>query len=433
MSSTPRTIIITGATGGLGRAFSQRFSEKGDRLILTDLDAGASDVLAQTCGNGSVGYACDLGDPAQITEFWAWLDRTVGPPDVLLNNAGLGPSMQPTLATDTEDFGRVIDVNLVAPARMLQEAAARMRPGSSIVNTASLAGLVPNPKRNAYGAAKAALVDLTRRAARSLSDREISVTAIAPGYVLTDMVASLSREGNIALDAVRRRVPLGRLARPDEMASVVEFLASPDSRACAGQTLAVDGGWSAFNMGGDACPEPAAAPLGETEAEPAPAGKAVVLADAEFPSTALARALPDLPHVSLAKTSSDTAQRLASAGPVATVVAIGARSGTTGDLYRRDFDMLREALRAVRETAGTVVYVAPVHPEDGDIRLRDSGVAMLLRGLAAEFGPEKVRVNGIFANTETDASAQGTANLARFLAGPGASYMTGAILEVPLS
>jgi NAD(P)-dependent dehydrogenase (short-subunit alcohol dehydrogenase family) len=430
MSSPSRVVVITGATGGLGRAFARAFAGLGDRLILTDLDAEACASLAAECGNGSVGQPCDLADPEGINAFWAWMDATVGAPDVLLNNAGVGPSMQPTVDTDPEDFARVIDVNLVAAARMLEQAVARMAPGSAIVTTASLAGLVPNPRRNAYGAAKAALVALTQRAARVCAPKGIAVSVIAPGYVFTDMVATLSRTSRIDLGAVRRRVPLGRLARPDEMASVVRFLASPEGGGCAGQTLPVDGGWSAFNMGGDACPEALPAPPAESAALSCPKGTMLLLAETGPWSDSVAQALGEATRVVPGDTAKETEARMIPYETATCVVVVGAEGGDQSDLYRRDFTALREAIRRVRPTSGTVVYVAAPESADLSLGLREGGMAMLLRGMAAEFGPEQIRINGVFPRKWTSTTPWAVAQLVRFLAGHDASYMTGAMLGV---
>lgn len=429
MTGRSRVVVVTGATGGLGHVFARAFAAQGDRLVLTDLDQDACAQLAAECGNASVGIACDLGDLEAIDRFWARLDAEIGAPDVLLNNAGVGPSMQPTLETDPEDFARVIDVNLVAAARMLEEAAARMAPGSAIVTTASLAGLVPNPRRNAYGAAKAALVTLTRQSAETHGARGIAVSGIAPGYVLTDMVATLARTGLIDLGAVRRRVPLGRLARPDEMAKVVHFLASPEGTVCAGQTLPVDGGWSAYNMGGDACPDASPAPPLESEARIDPKGDLIVLAEMDDWSDCLVRAIGPAHRIGPQATPEQTAALLARPESVSCVVVLAAPGGDPRDLYLRDFTALREAIRRVLPEAGAVVYVARPDSAGPTGELREGGMAMLLRGMAAEFGPGQVRINGVFPARAEPALAGPTARLVRFLAGQDASYITGAMLR----
>ncbi|GLR45999.1 short-chain dehydrogenase [Mesorhizobium amorphae] len=160
--------------------------------------------------------------------------------------------MAATVDTSVEAFRVGLAVNLVGPFLMAREAARRMRPGSAIVNVASMAGVLGNPKRNAYAASKAGLISLTKSLACEWASHGIRVTAVAPGYVRTQMIADLERAGKIDLAAVRRRVPMGRLARPDEIALVVRFLASPQARYITGSVLAVDGGWMSFNQPGDA-------------------------------------------------------------------------------------------------------------------------------------------------------------------------------------
>ncbi|MGO4840921.1 SDR family oxidoreductase, partial [Rhizobiaceae sp. 2RAB30] len=137
---------------------------------------------------------------------------------------------------------------------MAREAARRMRPGGAIVNIASLAGVLGTPRRNAYSASKAGLISFTKSLACEWASRGIRVCAVAPGYVRTPMVAELERTGKADIPAVRRRVPMGRMCRPDEIARAARFLASPQARYITGSVLAVDGGWVSFNQPGDAHP-----------------------------------------------------------------------------------------------------------------------------------------------------------------------------------
>src|SRR5690606_24995126 len=137
-----------------------------------------------------------------------------------------GPTMAPTLETDIASVRSTLQVNLLGPFALAREAARRMAPGGAIVNTASLAGVLGNPRRNAYAASKAALISLTKSLACEWASRGIRVNAIAPGYVRTPMVAALEQSGKADLALVRRRIPLGRMGRSDEMAAVIGFLAS---------------------------------------------------------------------------------------------------------------------------------------------------------------------------------------------------------------
>jgi NAD(P)-dependent dehydrogenase (short-subunit alcohol dehydrogenase family) len=214
------------------------------------------------------------------------------------------------------------------------------------------------------------------------------------------------------------------------MASVVRFLASPEGVGCTGQTLPVDGGWSAFNMGGDACPEALPAPPAESTAIPSPQGTMLLLTGDSAWSDALTHALDEVVHVAPGDTAEDTKAKLSRIETVSSVVVVGAEGGEPSDLYRRDFTALAEALRRVQATTGSVVYVAAPESAGLNSGLREGGMPMLLRGVAAEFGPEHVRINGVFPKDATIASAQSVAHLVRFLAGRDASYVTGAIIGI---
>mgnify|MGYP001329933070 CR=1 FL=1 len=264
-----RTCLITGAAGGIGRALLAEFAAPDVRLIAVDLPgSGVAEVVAAH-GAQHIGLECDQSDEAQILALFARIDAISDRIDVLVNNAALGPTMAPTVETDLAHFRLTLRTNFAGPFVMAREAATRMAAGGVIVNTASLAGVLGNPRRNAYAASKAALISLTRSLACEWASRGIRVNAIAPGYVRTPMVAALEAEGKADLAAVRRRIPMGRLARADEMAAAIGFLASDRAKYVTGAILAVDGGWMSFNQPGDAHPPAESAPAAEAARPPA--------------------------------------------------------------------------------------------------------------------------------------------------------------------
>lgn len=271
-----RTCLVTGAAGGIGRALMSELSLPGSRVIAVDLPG--SGVLEAF---GSDAQECDLSDEAQILALWQRLDQAGIAVDVLVNNAAIGPTMAPTVDTDIAHFRLTLRTNVDGPFLMAREAAKRMKNGGAIVNTSSLAGVLGNPTRNAYAASKAALISMTRSLACEWAGRGIRVNAIAPGYVRTPMVAALEAAGKADLSAVRRRIPMGRLARADEMASAIGFLASDRARYVTGAILGVDGGWLSFNQPGEAHPPVDGTPEAElTRPAPSDGPRRVVITGA---------------------------------------------------------------------------------------------------------------------------------------------------------
>ncbi len=328
-----RHIVVTGATGGLGRAICVLFAQSGDRISVLDRDEAACQALARELGEGHRGYGCDLAQAETLAPLIARIEREMGPVDVLVNNAAIGPTMTPTAAMDMAAIREVLAVNLTAPFVLAREVARGMaqRRKGVILNTASLAGVTPNPKRNAYAASKAALISLTRALALEWASHGIRVNALAPGYIRTPMVAELEATKRIDLAAVRRRIPMGRIGRPDEMAQGLVFLASDQARYITGAVLVVDGGWHSFNTAGEASstvgqpPEelaPAPVPttrrtvlvtgggsgIGEAVCKTLAAdGDRVIILDREAGAAAVAAALPGDGHRALQADITDEA------------------------------------------------------------------------------------------------------------------------------
>ncbi|MGX9147560.1 SDR family oxidoreductase [Mesorhizobium sp. 128a] len=249
-----RIVIITGAAGGIGRVLADTLAADGDVVVAVDLPGRGVLEMARRLGRRHLGLECDVSKEDDILALYRRVEAQFAQISVLVNNAAIGPTMDATVETSIESFRRTLAVNLVGPFVMAREAARRMQPGAAIVNIASISGMVSNPKRNAYGASKAGLISFTKSLACEWASRGIRVTAVAPGYVRTSMTAALESAGKADLAAVRRRVPMGRMGRPDEIARAVRFLASPQASYVTGSVLTVDGGWMSFNQPGDAHP-----------------------------------------------------------------------------------------------------------------------------------------------------------------------------------
>ncbi|MDL2402405.1 SDR family oxidoreductase [Rhizobium mayense] len=277
MKRQGRVVIITGAAGGIGRALVDAHVAAGDIVVAADLPGSGVLELVRALDPVHIGLEFDVSREEDILALYERIDAQFDQIDVLVNNAGIGPSMAATADTGIDAFRRALAVNLIGPFVMAREAARRMRPGASIINVASMAGMLGNPKRNAYAASKAGLISITKSLACELASLGIRVTAVAPGYVRTPMVAQLECAGQTNLAAVRSRVPMGRMARPEEIARVVLFLASADAHSINGTVLTIDGGWMSFNQPGRAHPRVSGTPRAELLRPPEQSDRRIVL------------------------------------------------------------------------------------------------------------------------------------------------------------
>ncbi len=243
-----RVAVITGAADGIGWATAQRLAQDFDRVALLDLDAEATRVRAAQLGEGHLGVGCDVSDEASVARAFEAVREAFGRIDALVNNAGIGEQAGPTLAQDVAAFDRVLDVHLRGTFLASRAAARHMlaQGGGAIVNIASIAGQAGIPGRNAYGAAKAGIAAMTRSMACEWARRGVRVNAVAPGYVRTALVERLVKDGLIDAGGIESRTPLGRMARPEEIAQVIAFLASPQASYVTGTTVNADGGWLAL-------------------------------------------------------------------------------------------------------------------------------------------------------------------------------------------
>jgi len=242
MSLENKVTIVTGGAKGIGFAIASRFAREGARVVVADIDEDSGSRAVEEIGAlGAVRFVrCDVGDKDDVDNLVAATVQTWGSIDVLANNAGIVHGAD-FLDIEEGDFDRVIRVNLKGAflcTRAVVRHMAQQRAGR-IVNVASVVGVVGNAGQANYVASKAGLIGLTKTVAREFAARGITVNAVAPGFVLTELTEGLADEWK---QRIVEQTPLGRFGTADEIANAVAFLASDEASYISGQVLAVDGG-----------------------------------------------------------------------------------------------------------------------------------------------------------------------------------------------
>ena len=228
----PRSVLITGGNRGIGRAIAEAFLAQGDKVAVTTRSGGAPE--------GALEIKADITDPADVEAAFAAAEEAHGPVEVLVANAGITADTL-LLRMSDDDWSSVIDTNLTGSFRLAKRAAKgmlRLKRGR-IILISSVVGMLGSPGQVNYAASKAGLIGMARSLARELGSRSITANVVAPGYVETDMTAVLTDDQK---EGIRAQIPLGRYARPEEVAAAVTWLADPASGYVTGAVIPVDGG-----------------------------------------------------------------------------------------------------------------------------------------------------------------------------------------------
>lgn len=234
---------MTGAGRGLGRCISEALAAAGAKIACIDVNTETlADTVAaiRAAGGQAEPFACDVTQSDRVAEVVDEVVQRFGALNILVNNAGITRDNVIVRMKD-EQWDSVININLRGTFLFTRAAARPMMKarGGRIINIASVSGLMGNPGQANYSASKAGVIGLTRTIACELAGRNITVNAVAPGFIATDMTAKL---GEDILQEVRKQIPLGRLGDPQDVADAVLFLASDAASFITGHVLTVDGG-----------------------------------------------------------------------------------------------------------------------------------------------------------------------------------------------
>lgn len=244
-SVTQAAAVVTGAASGLGRAIAHRFAKEGIRVALWDVDLAGAKRAGKEIGAPATPFAVDITDTVAVRAAWSATKSALGTPSILVNGAGiLGPSVG-IASYPEEQWHRVLDINLNGTFRCCQAAVPDMVAGGygRIVNIASIAGKDGNPNVAAYVASKAAVIALTKSMGKELATSGVLVNAIAPSASETAIFGELTDERRAKLLA---SVPMARMVRPEEVAELVFWLASPACSFSTGATFDISGGRATY-------------------------------------------------------------------------------------------------------------------------------------------------------------------------------------------
>jgi len=238
-----KVVIITGGSAGIGRAAVERFAQAGAHVAIWDINETSGEELVQSLLSQSFSasyYLCNTADQESVRKACQETIDRYGHIDVLINNAGI--TRDSTLKKMTsEDWHKVIDVNLTGVFYCAQAVSVHMleRGFGRIINVSSVVGLYGNFGQTNYAATKAGVIGMTKTMARELGRKGITVNAVAPGFIATEMVAKMPEK---VIQMMEEKTPVGRMGTPEDIAGAFFYLAGPDASFINGAVLSVDGG-----------------------------------------------------------------------------------------------------------------------------------------------------------------------------------------------
>jgi 3-oxoacyl-[acyl-carrier protein] reductase len=235
-----KSALVTGSTRGIGRAIAESLAQAGARVGVVGRDLGRAEEAAAAISPEARGFACDVSDAAAVTALVEAAESAFGAVDILVNNAGLTRD-NILLRLKDDDWDAVLDANLRGAFVAIRAASRGMmkRRWGRIINIASIVGIVGNNGQSNYAASKAGLIGLTKSVAKEFASRNILANVVAPGFISTDMTATMTDEAKKTLFT---QIPLERLGTPQDIAPLVTFLSSDHAGYITGQVFVVDGG-----------------------------------------------------------------------------------------------------------------------------------------------------------------------------------------------